>query len=323
MKRNIEAKFMQLTRNKEKAENFIKGPWNKVLNTNSSKGFQAAWKEMKCTKWCQNPVFMTYLRREWLPCRTKWAHCHTNRVRHFGNTITNRVEPSHSLLKVWLNTSTNKIDSLFRRYHNSIDGQVIEVKKYLEHSRINVYEYAKQGQPYVELNKNVILWAIHLLHADGKKTNACRCFLFETYGIPCRCMVRDVIANGDGVNPGHLDYFWSSLDYLDPRVIRSECEDDEELTRDSLDKLADEACSREEPAIGALIQVVQAHVHPESQNIKEPKDSDAPKGRPPQQSTKRRRTWYEHETTKCSRSNPTTGMLHYALESNSLLFACD
>ncbi|CAN1221113.1 hypothetical protein LINGRAPRIM_LOCUS166 [Linum grandiflorum] len=33
MKRNIEAKFMQLTRNKEEAENFIKGPWNKVLNT--------------------------------------------------------------------------------------------------------------------------------------------------------------------------------------------------------------------------------------------------------------------------------------------------
>ncbi|CAN0828986.1 hypothetical protein LINGRAHAP2_LOCUS1026 [Linum grandiflorum] len=74
MKRNIEAKFMQLTRNKEEAENFIKGPWNKVLNTNSSKGFQTTWKEMKCTKWCQNPVFMTYLIREWLPCRTKWAH---------------------------------------------------------------------------------------------------------------------------------------------------------------------------------------------------------------------------------------------------------
>ncbi|CAN0905525.1 hypothetical protein LINGRAHAP2_LOCUS23726 [Linum grandiflorum] len=102
MKRNIEAKFMQLTRNKEEAENFIKAPWNKVLNTNSSKGFQAAWKEMKCTKWCQNSVFMTYLRREWLPCRTKWAHCHTNRVRHFGNTSTNRVESSHSSLNWWM-----------------------------------------------------------------------------------------------------------------------------------------------------------------------------------------------------------------------------
>ncbi|CAN0904750.1 hypothetical protein LINGRAHAP2_LOCUS23277 [Linum grandiflorum] len=120
------------------------------------------------------------------------------------------------------------------------------------------------------------------------------------------CMVRDIIANGDGVNPGHLDYFWSSLDYLAPRVIRSERENDEELTRDSLDKLVDEACSRGEPAIRALIQVVQAHVHPESQNIKEPKESNAPKGTPPQQSTKRRMTWYEHETAKYSRSNPTT-----------------
>ncbi|CAN0916950.1 hypothetical protein LINGRAHAP2_LOCUS30001, partial [Linum grandiflorum] len=120
-----------------------------------------------------------------------------------------------------------------------------------------------------------------------------------------------------------LDYFWSSLDYLAPRVNRSEREDDEELTRDSLDKLVDEACSRGEPALRALIQVVQSHVHPESQNIKEPKESGAPKGRPPQQSTKKRRTWYEHETAKCSRSNPTTYKVHYALQSNSLLFACD
>ncbi|CAN0843473.1 hypothetical protein LINGRAHAP2_LOCUS3869 [Linum grandiflorum] len=118
-------------------------------------------------------------------------------------------------------------------------------------------------------------------------------------------MVRDVIANGDGVNPDDLDDFWSSLDYLVTRVIRSEREDDKELTRDNLDKLVDETCSRGEPAILAFIQVIQSHVHPESQNIKEPKESDAPKGRPPQRDNKRKRTWHEHETAKCSRSTPT------------------
>ncbi|CAN0847854.1 hypothetical protein LINGRAHAP2_LOCUS5209 [Linum grandiflorum] len=118
-------------------------------------------------------------------------------------------------------------------------------------------------------------------------------------------MVRDAIANGDGVNPDDLDDFWSSLDYLVTRVIRSECEDDNELRRDSLDKLVDKTCSRGEPAILALIQVVQSHVHLESQNIKEPKESDAPKGRPPLWDNKRKMTWHEHETAKCSRSTPT------------------
>ncbi|CAN0836812.1 hypothetical protein LINGRAHAP2_LOCUS1613, partial [Linum grandiflorum] len=77
------------------------------------------------------------------------------------------------------------------------------------------------GQSYVELNRNVNLCAIHLLHADGKKTNTCRCVIFKTHGIPCRCMMRDTIANGDVVNPYHLDYFWSSLDYLASHVIHS------------------------------------------------------------------------------------------------------
>ncbi|CAN0880277.1 hypothetical protein LINGRAHAP2_LOCUS13579, partial [Linum grandiflorum] len=51
------------------------------------------------------------------------------------------VESRHSSLKSWLNTSTHHVDPLFKKYHTSIGGQVIEVQKNMDESRANVFSY--------------------------------------------------------------------------------------------------------------------------------------------------------------------------------------
>ncbi|CAN1240223.1 hypothetical protein LINGRAPRIM_LOCUS2648 [Linum grandiflorum] len=75
---------------------------------------------------------------EWLPCRHRWARCYTNSVFHLGNTSTNRVESSHSSFKSWLNSSSHKTDTLILCYDALMSTQVIEVRKLLEDSRLNV-----------------------------------------------------------------------------------------------------------------------------------------------------------------------------------------
>ncbi|CAI0405973.1 unnamed protein product [Linum tenue] len=84
---------------------------------------------------------LVHLRGEWLPCRERWANCYTNRIFHIGNTSTNRVESMHSSLKKWLATSTHKIDTLFLRFHTSVNGRVIELRKDLEDSLSKVFSF--------------------------------------------------------------------------------------------------------------------------------------------------------------------------------------
>ena len=84
---------------------------------------------------------MSYLGSEWLPYKTQWGHCNMNQVFHIRNTSTNRVESQHSSLKSWYNSLNQAIDTLFEGYHDSIDGQVIEIQKVLDDSCGKVFTH--------------------------------------------------------------------------------------------------------------------------------------------------------------------------------------
>ncbi|CAI0463636.1 unnamed protein product [Linum tenue] len=139
MKKNIEAKMISLGSSRESAEAFVAGHWQTLMNANTQRGFQQRWVDLQNSEWGRNLRFMNYLKGEWIPCAQRWAHCYTNRVFHIGNTSTNRVESAHSSLKKWLASSTHKIDTLFLRYHTSIEGKVTELRKDLEDSRLKVF----------------------------------------------------------------------------------------------------------------------------------------------------------------------------------------
>ncbi|CAI0448970.1 unnamed protein product [Linum tenue] len=151
---------------------------------------------------------MDYLRSEWIPCAKRWAHCYTNCVFHIGNTSTNRVESMHSSLKKWLATSTHKIDTLFLRFHTSVEGRVIELKKDLEASLSKVFALA-YGPPYGNLNKEVSLWAIELMMEErGREiVRRCGCGLHETHGLPCKCKMDEYSVAGVELYPYHLHRF--------------------------------------------------------------------------------------------------------------------
>ncbi|CAL1399754.1 unnamed protein product [Linum trigynum] len=160
---------------------------------------------------------MDYLRGEWLPCRERWANCYTNRIFHIGNTSTNRVESMHSSLKKWLATSTHKIDTLFLRFHTSVNGRVIELRKDLEDSLFKVFALA-YGPPYVNLNTTVSLWEVELLmeERERKIVQGCGCRIHETHGLPCKCKMDELSVAGVELHHHHLHPFWSSLVYESP-----------------------------------------------------------------------------------------------------------
>ncbi|CAI0446186.1 unnamed protein product [Linum tenue] len=80
MKKNIEAKMMQLGIGRDFAELFVGSLWERVLRANTEAGFQRRWLELQNSHWGSNNKLMDYLRGEWLPCRERWANCYTNRI---------------------------------------------------------------------------------------------------------------------------------------------------------------------------------------------------------------------------------------------------
>ena len=73
--------------------------------------------------------FPTYINSTWLLHKDKFVQCWTNRVRHFDNTTSNRVESSYSTLKAGIATPTQAIDTLFMQVDIFVNGQLTEIKK--------------------------------------------------------------------------------------------------------------------------------------------------------------------------------------------------
>ncbi|KAH8745151.1 hypothetical protein F5882DRAFT_312826, partial [Hyaloscypha sp. PMI_1271] len=57
-----------------------------------------------------------YLEDTWLIWKEKLIRRYTNKVRHFGNTSTSRIEGNYAILKSYLRRSTRDMKSVFDRF---------------------------------------------------------------------------------------------------------------------------------------------------------------------------------------------------------------
>ncbi|CAN0843566.1 PKS-NRPS hybrid synthetase cheA [Linum grandiflorum] len=138
MKRNISGYAAKLMDDrKDLGDAFVNDVWGNVLYAYTEGWFWTKWAEL--AKGGHAEALVDYLQKEWIPCRHRWAHYHTNKVFHLGNTSTNRVESSHSSLKSWLHGSTHKTDTFFLSYHGLMESQGVEIRKLLEDSRLKVF----------------------------------------------------------------------------------------------------------------------------------------------------------------------------------------
>ncbi|CAN0840081.1 hypothetical protein LINGRAHAP2_LOCUS2735, partial [Linum grandiflorum] len=193
---------------KDLGDAFVNDVWGNVLYAYTEGWFWTKWAEL--AKGGHAEALVDYLQKEWIPCRHRWAHYHTNKVFHLGNTSTNRVESSHSSLKSWLHGSTHKTDTFFLSYHGLMESQGVEIRKLLEDSRLKVFSVWEP--PYGKLNTEVSLWAIELLEKDRKSKKSCHCVLKPTRGLPCTCTVRQIVEAGKLVSKHDLHPFWATLD---------------------------------------------------------------------------------------------------------------
>ncbi|XP_074315391.1 protein FAR-RED IMPAIRED RESPONSE 1-like [Silene latifolia] len=102
-----------------------------VVQAGTRAEFDVAWEKL-AKQW---PPVAAYIHSTWFPHVEKWAKYRTNKLTHFGNTSTSRVESAHAILKKWLNSAKLALDSIWVRFHSLMETQHVEIRHLLELSR--------------------------------------------------------------------------------------------------------------------------------------------------------------------------------------------
>lgn len=84
--------------------------WSNVVYAPTSKNCTQAWSDLLNKYENSHREDLHYLYKTWLePWSDRFCKCETNKILHFGNTTTSRVEGMHRVLKRYLKFSTGDL----------------------------------------------------------------------------------------------------------------------------------------------------------------------------------------------------------------------
>ncbi|CAI0463968.1 unnamed protein product [Linum tenue] len=127
----------------------------------------------------------------------------------------------------------------------------------------------------------VSLWAIELLMKERAReiVQRCGCRLHETHGLPCKCKMDALSDAGMELHPHHLHRFWSSLVHESP-PDGAKWEDHDATERGIFAAMVEDVYRQGPAAVRKASQLLLPHIRPQVAGLLEPRESEAPKGRP-------------------------------------------
>ncbi|XP_074308697.1 uncharacterized protein LOC141643434 [Silene latifolia] len=144
-------------------ETFAKGRWTRMVSSTSEKQFLENEKEMyKAYKFV--PGLKKYCKNTWInKYKENFVSAWTDKVLHFGNITTNRVEGTHPALKRLLRTSVGGLDTVFETIHHAVNLQYHEIKDEFARSQTIRLHLTQAMSVYQRLTHNVTHNAIRIL----------------------------------------------------------------------------------------------------------------------------------------------------------------
>ncbi|KAK1402757.1 hypothetical protein POM88_002362 [Heracleum sosnowskyi] len=108
--KNMEAIARSVTKSVVFALGFL-GNWNRIVHAETKVSYEENVQHFQKI-YAGHQELLKYVQTTWLIHARKFVHAYTNKVLHFGNRTTNKVESAHNSLKRFLKTSTGNLDSL-------------------------------------------------------------------------------------------------------------------------------------------------------------------------------------------------------------------
>ncbi|XP_021743411.1 uncharacterized protein LOC110709498 [Chenopodium quinoa] len=135
--KDVEAYVTGLFKERTVGAKFKNGRWKRVMDAAFEPEYELALQRLK-TSWGRYPKVVDYVESTWLSQKEKFVTCWTNKVMHYGNVSTCRVESQHSAVKSWMESSTGFLDTVWARVHCQIGNQIVGIRNALEASRSKV-----------------------------------------------------------------------------------------------------------------------------------------------------------------------------------------
>ncbi|KAK9666446.1 hypothetical protein RND81_14G185300 [Saponaria officinalis] len=157
----------------------------------------------------------------WMMHREKFCRCYTNKVAHFENTTTFRVEAAHTVLKDWLSSSTLSMDSIWIRIDALLIGQHVEIKKALQTIGTRFHEHHRPL--FLLLSGHVAKRALWLMNAEWTRgvtlcvglVDGCGCAYRRTHRLLCACRLHELRSKDRRVHLDDIHMFWRTLVFDD------------------------------------------------------------------------------------------------------------
>ena len=108
------------------------------------------------------PRTLQYIRATWWLLRAYFVCAWTNKMKHYENDTTNRVEQAHAKLKRHICNATGPFQAVWEAMHNMIDSQLNEVKGAFQKNLITVL-HSHSIPRFSELRGKVSLHALGLV----------------------------------------------------------------------------------------------------------------------------------------------------------------
>ncbi|XP_021771806.1 PKS-NRPS hybrid synthetase CHGG_01239-like [Chenopodium quinoa] len=273
--KDVEARVTDMFKNKKIGASFKNGKWKRIMDAATEEDYNAAVQTMK-DRWASYPAVIQYVERMWLCHKTKFVTFWTNQVLHFGNTSTCRVESQHSAVKMWFESSTGSLDTVWARVHCHIGNQIIAIRNGLEASRLKIGQKYRQ-LPLSRINGKVSQHYLKVLDDETKRMRElsyqvyerCVCAMRVTHGLPCACQIHDSLAAATGLYTRQIHLFWKTLvigDGDDVPVFGNDSTEDATHFR----SLVDEVIGSDPAVLRNVSRIIEKELHPDHSNLGDP-----------------------------------------------------
>jgi hypothetical protein len=228
--------------NEAKIEEFMVR-WKAVVHTETPEEFDNHYNQLK-SDYSSQPGLIEYLDREKYPLRIFFGQPWANKTRHYGNTVTSKIEKRHDIMKRFIGTSKYDLLEVVKMIEDCFKIQYSELTMKIAAQRDRVPRDVEARRfPWLQddINTEIIPRAIRLLlgqynlykdSLQNDQNTTCTGSFERSMGIPCRHTIQQRLTAPGRLKINATDFadFWRftprrgnwenrfSEDYIEPVI---------------------------------------------------------------------------------------------------------
>ncbi|XP_058783408.1 uncharacterized protein LOC131658091 [Vicia villosa] len=161
--------------------------------------------------------------------KEKFDCLRTDKVRHLGNTTTNKVESAHATLKNWLCDSKGDLCKAWDTINHMISNQHNEIQTPFGRSIMVLEHRFKNNIIYSQLIGNVSRAGLnYIFHRENQgetidgDTAKCGCIITIMHGLPCACAISKKVRLCEPITMNEITPHWKRLSFDDDGCVEED-----------------------------------------------------------------------------------------------------